>query len=51
MTNLDVTSFQDPCIATSHVVLDLIDCVKPGSVNYDILTSGETEEEKMNNAK
>lgn len=46
-----IASFKDPCISTSHVVIDLIDCVKPGSINYDILTPGENDEEKMSNAK
>lgn len=39
-----IRSFQDSVIADSKVVLDLIDAIKPGAVNYDLIKSGGTEE-------
>ena len=43
---------QDPKISTSLPVLDLIDAIQPGSINYDLLkTENLDEEEKLNNAK
>ena len=45
-------SVQDPKISTSLPVLDLIDAIQPGSINYDLLkTENLNEEEKLNNAK
>lgn len=46
-----ITSFQDSCISTSLPVLHLIDSIKEKSVNYDIVTPGETPEDAMSNAK
>nr|CAB3263404.1 plastin-2-like [Phallusia mammillata] len=46
-----IRSFKDSSIATSHVVIDLIDAISPGSINYDMVTPGESEEEKMLNAR
>lgn len=37
-------SFQDSAVADGHIVLDLIDSIKPGSVNYDLIKSSQTEE-------
>lgn len=37
-------SFQDSAVADGHIVLDLIDSIKPGSVNYDLVKSSQTEE-------
>ena len=43
---------QDPKISTSLPVLDLIDAIQPGSINYDLLkTENLDDEEKLNNAK
>lgn len=45
-------SVQDPKISTSLPVLDLIDAIQPGSINYDLLkTENLNDEEKLNNAK
>uniref|UniRef100_A0A8C7END9 Lymphocyte cytosolic protein 1 n=1 Tax=Neovison vison TaxID=452646 RepID=A0A8C7END9_NEOVI len=42
----------DPKISTSLPVLDLIDAIQPGSINYDLLkTENLNDEEKLNNAK
>ena len=39
-------------ISTSLPVLDLIDAIQPGSINYDLLkTENLDDEEKLNNAK
>lgn len=50
--NSCISSFKDPKISTSLPVLDLIDAIQPGSINYDLLkTENLNEEEKLNNAK
>lgn len=46
-----ISSFKDPAIATSMPVLDLIDAIKPGAIKYDLVNSGNTEEELLQNAK
>ncbi|XP_076804249.1 plastin-2-like [Clavelina lepadiformis] len=46
-----ISSFKDSSVTTSHVVIDLIDCIAPGKVNYDIINPGNSEEEKISNAK
>ncbi len=37
-------SFQDSCISTSMPVLDLVDSIKPGSVNYELVDTGTDED-------
>lgn len=44
-------SFQDSSVSDAKVVIDLIDAIKPGTINYDLVKEGETEEEKHANAK
>uniref|UniRef100_A0AC34F5W9 Calponin-homology (CH) domain-containing protein n=1 Tax=Panagrolaimus sp. ES5 TaxID=591445 RepID=A0AC34F5W9_9BILA len=46
-----IRSFQDSTIANSLAILDLIDAIKPGVINYDVVTKGRTEKEKHENAK
>ncbi|NXT15259.1 PLSL protein, partial [Prunella fulvescens] len=47
-----ISSFKDSKISTSMPVLDLIDAIQPGSINYDLLKTDDlNEEEKLNNAK
>jgi hypothetical protein len=46
-----ISSFKDPTIATGRAVIDLVDAIKPGSVNYDLVNQGLTDEDKMLNAK
>lgn len=41
MTNIYL---QDPTLADAKVVIDLIDSIKPGSINYELVRSGGTEE-------
>ncbi|CAB3367842.1 Hypothetical predicted protein [Cloeon dipterum] len=46
-----IKSFQDSSIANARVVLDLIDSLKPGTVNYDLIKEGGTQEDNHANAK
>lgn len=39
-----IRSFQDSAIADGQIVIDLVDSIKPGSVNYDLVKQGGTEE-------
>ncbi|CAH0562247.1 unnamed protein product [Brassicogethes aeneus] len=44
-------SFQDSSIGDAKVVIDLIDAIKPGAINYDLVKSSNTEEDNLANAK
>jgi plastin-3 len=46
-----ITGFNDPTIGDARVVIDLVDAIKKGSVNYDMVKSGNTDKEKLDNAK
>ncbi|KAG1940281.1 plastin-3 [Pimephales promelas] len=47
-----IMSFKDKEISSSLAVLDLIDAIQPGCVNYDLVKRGSlTEEDKLDNAK
>ena len=46
-----ITSFKDPIIKTSLPVIDLLDALRPGKINYEIVTSGDSDEDKASNAK
>ena len=35
-----IKSFQDSSISNAKVVLDLIDAIKPGSINYELVVEG-----------
>lgn len=37
-------NFQDSAIADGRIVIDLVDSIKPGSVNYDLVKNNGTEE-------
>jgi len=39
-----IQSFKDPCIATSIPVIDLVDAISPGSIDYELVTAGESDE-------
>ena len=39
-----IRGFQDPVIATATPVIDLIDAIKPGSINYSAVLPGSTDE-------
>jgi plastin-3 len=46
-----LSSFSDPVISRGRVIADLIDAIKPGSINYSVVKAGDTDEEKLDNAK
>ncbi|XP_021008691.1 plastin-3 isoform X2 [Mus caroli] len=47
-----IQSFKDKNISSSLAVVDLIDAIQPGCINYDLVKSGNlTEDDKHNNAK
>merc|ERR1739838_1129247 len=46
-----IKSFKDKSISNSHVVLDLIDAIVPGSIDYALVSEGNDDEEKLDNAK
>ncbi|XP_015416442.1 PREDICTED: plastin-3 isoform X3 [Myotis davidii] len=47
-----IQSFKDKTISSSLAVVDLIDAIQPGCINYDLVKSGNlTEDDKHNNAK
>lgn len=46
-----ITNFQDLSISSSLPVLDLVDAIKPGTVKYDMVSKGSSEEGKHRNAK
>ena len=37
-------SFKDGCIGTAIPVIDLIDCIKPGAIKYDLVFPGADDE-------
>uniref|UniRef100_H2ZFT5 Uncharacterized protein n=1 Tax=Ciona savignyi TaxID=51511 RepID=H2ZFT5_CIOSA len=46
-----LVSFKDSSISSSLVVIDLIDAIVPGSINYEVVTPGVEEEDMRSNAK
>ncbi|XP_049805753.1 plastin-2 isoform X2 [Schistocerca nitens] len=44
-------NFQDSSLADARVVIDLIDAIKPGTINYDLVREGGAEEDNLANAK
>jgi len=46
-----IKNFQDSIISNAKVVIDLIDAIKPGVINYDVVKDGSDEESRMDNAK
>jgi len=44
-------SFQDSSVADAKVVIDLIDAIKPGTINYELVKEGGTDEDNLANAK
>ncbi|XP_037938775.1 plastin-3 isoform X2 [Teleopsis dalmanni] len=44
-------NFNDPAIADGKIVIDLIDSIKEGSINYDLVRTGGTEDDNLANAK
>ncbi|XP_040179604.1 plastin-3 [Rana temporaria] len=47
-----IQNFKDKAISTSLPVVDLIDAIQPGSINYDLVKTGSlSDEDKQENAK
>lgn len=46
-----VRSFKDPNLATGVFLLDVLNGIKPGYVDYELVTPGRTEEDRLANAK
>lgn len=44
-------NFQDSSISDAKVVIDLIDAIKPGTINYELVKEGGNEEDNLANAK
>lgn len=51
LDSISVVFCQDSSISTSIPVLDLIDAIQPQSINFDLVKDGQTDEDKMDNAK
>ena len=39
-----ITGFKDPSIATSIPIIDLLDALRPGKINYEIVLPGANDE-------
>jgi hypothetical protein len=46
-----ITGFKDASIATGHYCIDLVAATDSGAVNYDIVSAGATDEDKLANAR
>ena len=46
-----LSTIQDSSIAKARVVIDLIDCIKPGTINYELVREGGPDEDNLANAK
>jgi len=46
-----ISSFNDQSIQDSMAVIDLVDAIKKGSVNYSLVKPGHTTQERLDNAK
>jgi len=46
-----VSSFKDQSISTGLPLIDLIDAIKPGCINYDLVAQPDGEDERIANAK
>ncbi|QLQ82403.1 hypothetical protein HG537_0H01650 [Torulaspora globosa] len=46
-----IQSFKDPSLSNAHFLLDVINGIAPGYVDYDLVAQGNTEEEKYANAR
>ncbi|KAK5639053.1 hypothetical protein RI129_011545 [Pyrocoelia pectoralis] len=46
-----INNFQDASIKDATVVIDLIDAIKPGAINYELVRTGGSDEDNLANAK
>ncbi|KAK3101951.1 hypothetical protein FSP39_007580, partial [Pinctada imbricata] len=49
--NSSFTSFEDKTLSDGRTIINLIDCVKVGSINYDFLQNATTDEARLSNAR
>jgi len=49
--NSSMSNFKDQSLKTGVFLIDLLNGIRPKTVNYDIVTPGNTEEEQQSNAK
>ena len=47
----DVKSFKDPSLKDGRFLIKLAASIEPRVVNWDLVTAGETDEDRMMNAK
>ncbi|KAL5266380.1 hypothetical protein ACHWQZ_G003715 [Mnemiopsis leidyi] len=45
------SSFKDSSLGNSRTIVDLIDAISPGYINYDLVTAAGTDDEKFLNAR
>ena len=46
-----IRSFQDSAISDGKIIIDLVDAIKPGTINYDLVKHGNDPESRLENAK
>jgi len=46
-----ISGYSDSTLSDARTIIDLVDAIKPGSINYDVIKSGGTAEDKLENAK
>ena len=46
-----IRSFKDPALSNAHFLLDVLNGIAPGYVDYDLVTPGNTPEERYANAR
>ena len=51
MGKIQIKSFKDASLSDSVFLINLCAAIEPRIINWDIVTKGETDEEKENNAK
>jgi plastin-1 len=44
-------NFKDQSLKSGTFFLDLVNAIEPRAVNWELVTSGSTEDERMSNAK
>jgi plastin-1 len=51
VSKTQIKDFKDHALSDGTFLIDLCAAIEPRAVNWDIVTKGETDEEKENNAK
>jgi len=44
-------SFKDPGLSSGIILADLIDTIRPGSIDFNVIARGDSDADKLNNAK